>query len=104
MCRRKPLTLLLLPQWAPPSPRFRGARAGVRGIFILLLGLFIAPLPAAQAAEPAPVSTDELQRLVDTLHDDTAREKLIEQLRGLIAAQRGAEKEKPAGAALFREV
>jgi small conductance mechanosensitive channel len=76
----------------------------VRGIFILLLWVFIAPSPVAQAAEPAPVSADELQRLVDTLHDDTAREKLVEQLRGLIAAQRSAEKEKPAAAVFFREV
>ena len=104
MSRRKPLTLLLLPQWAAPSPHLRGAGAGVRGIFILLLWLLVGPLPVAQAAEPAPVSTDELQRLVDTLHDDTAREKLVEQLRGLIAAQRGAEKEKPAGAAFFQNI
>ena len=78
----------------------------VRGILrnVFLLGLCLAVSSMARAAEPAPVSTDELQRLVDTLQDDPAREKLIEQLRGLIAAQRGAEKEKPAGAAFFQQV
>lgn len=59
----------------------------------------------AQAAEPAPVaqtapiSTDELDRLVATLQDDSARAKLVQQLRALIAAQRGIEKENPDGAA-----
>jgi hypothetical protein len=63
----------------------------------LLLWLFIALAPGVQAAEPAPVSTDELERLVQSLQDDTAREKLVEQLRALIAAQRGTEKENPPG-------
>ncbi|HEX7970573.1 MAG TPA: mechanosensitive ion channel domain-containing protein [Stellaceae bacterium] len=49
----------------------------------------VAPAPAAAA--PAPVSADELQRLVGTLQDDAARAKLVEQLRALIAAQRGIE-------------
>ena len=73
-----------------------------RILFLLLLWLLAAP--GLRAAEPAPVSTDELQRLVDSLQDDAAREKLVEQLRGLIAAQRGVEKEKPAGAAIFNQV
>jgi moderate conductance mechanosensitive channel len=76
----------------------------VRGVFVLLLWLVTALAPRLQAAEPAPVSTDELERLVHTLQDDAAREKLIEQLRGLITAQRGAERGKPAGAAFFNDV
>jgi len=38
------------------------------------------------------------------LQDDAARTKLVEQLRALIAVQRGAEPEKPAAAALFGEL
>src|SRR5438552_3096610 len=116
--RRKPLTLPSLTRWAPPSPRLcgtrgskslprpaRGERVGVRGaLVLLLLWVVIALLPRAQAAEPAPVSADELERLVHSLQDDTEREKLVEQLRGLIAAQRGAEKEKPAAAAVFNQL
>jgi moderate conductance mechanosensitive channel len=46
--------------------------------------------PAAAAPPPAPVTAAELQRLVDTLQDDAQRAVLVEQLRGLIRAQRGA--------------
>ena len=61
-----------------------------------------APSPAAQAA---PVSVDELQRLVDTLQDDTARAKLVAQLHALIAAQRGAAAQTTAvGPALFEQL
>jgi moderate conductance mechanosensitive channel len=56
------------------------------------------------ASKPAPVSADELERLVRTLQDESATAKLVEQLRALIAAQRGAEKEKPAAAALFGQL
>jgi small-conductance mechanosensitive channel len=76
----------------------------VRGLFVLLLWLVTALAPAVQAAEPAPVSADELERLVHSLQDDAERERLVEQLRGLIAAQRGAEKEKPAGAAFLNQI
>jgi small conductance mechanosensitive channel len=68
------------------------------------LCLLAALASGAKAAEPAPVSADELERLVHSLQNETEREKLIEQLHGLIAAQRGAEKEKPAGAAFFNQV
>jgi small conductance mechanosensitive channel len=54
-----------------------------------------AQLPAA-TAQPAPVSVDELERLVGTLQDDAARAKLVGQLQALIAAQRGAKAEEPA--------
>src|SRR5208283_3890493 len=77
----------------------------------LLLFLVVGALPAAAraaapptAAQPAPVSADELERLVDTLQNDAARARLIEELRGLIAAQRGAEAEKPPAAAFFGQL
>jgi moderate conductance mechanosensitive channel len=70
---------------------------------LLLCLALVLPL-GARAAEPAPVSTDELERLVHTLQDDSARAKLVEELRALIAVQRGAEKEKPAAAALFGQL
>jgi len=58
--------------------------------------------PAAHAESPppaahsAPVSVDDLERLVDTLQNDQDRAKLVADLRALIAAQRGATPEKPA--------
>ena len=86
----------------------------VRGIFwaslLLLFWLPTALSAGARAAEPspnaqpAPVSVDELERLVHTLQDDAARTRLVEQLRALIAVQRGAEAEKPAAAALFGQL
>jgi len=83
----------------------RGARVtAVRCLLALLLWLLAALAPGAKAAEPAPVSADELEQLVHSLQNETEREKLIEQLHGLIAAQRGAQKEKPAGAAFFNQV
>jgi small-conductance mechanosensitive channel len=60
-----------------------------------------APAPAAQ---PAPVTVDELERLVGTLQDDTARAKLVAELRALIAAQRGLAPEKPAATAMFSQL
>ena len=60
-----------------------------------------APSPAVQ---PAPVTVDELERLVDTLQDDAARTKLVGQLRALIASQRGAAPEKPAATAMFSQL
>src|SRR5262249_47429403 len=56
------------------------------------------------AAQPAPVTVDELERLVDTLQDDGARAKLVGQLRALIAAQRGTAAEQPAGPAFFGQL
>jgi len=77
---------------------------------LVLLCLALSPSPVARAAEPAPaaqpapVSADELERLVHTLQDDAARARLVEELRALIAVQRGAEKEKPAATALFGQL
>jgi small-conductance mechanosensitive channel len=59
-----------------------------------ILALLFLLLPAAPASAEAPQvtpSVDELQRLVETLHDDKARAELISQLQALIAAQRGAD-------------
>jgi small-conductance mechanosensitive channel len=47
--------------------------------------------PPPPAAAPAPVTAAELERLVGALQDDAQRARLVEQLRGLVAAQRGAE-------------
>jgi small conductance mechanosensitive channel len=82
----------------------------VRGILwaaVLALPCLILPARAAEPAtapQSAPVSADELERLVHTLQDDAARGKLVEELRALIAVQRGAEKEKPAATALFGQL
>jgi moderate conductance mechanosensitive channel len=83
-----------------------GARVSgrVRGICwaaVLFLLCFALPARAAEPAaapQAAPVSADELDRLVHTLQDDQARAKLVDELRALIAVQRGTEKEKPATA------
>jgi len=65
-----------------------------------------APAPAAHpsAAAPAapattaPVTADDLQNLVNTIQDPTARKKLVTELQGLIAAQRGVQKTSPSHA------
>jgi moderate conductance mechanosensitive channel len=83
-----------------------------RGLCAVWLALFcfVAILPSAApaataapkpAAEPAPVSVDELQRLVDTLQDGTERARLVSELRALIAAQRHAGPKKPEGMELL---
>jgi moderate conductance mechanosensitive channel len=128
-----PLTLPLTR--APPSPRSRGARGfllprpacgesprtaarrggrsggGVRGsfwavtLFLLCFAFAARAAEPAAAPQPAPVSADELDRLVHTLQDEKARARLVEELRALIAAQRGiAEKEKPTATAVFGEI
>ncbi len=61
-----------------------------------------APPPAASAS--APVTVDELDRLVDTLQNDSARAKLVADLRALIAAQRGVAAEKPAAVTFFGQL
>src|ERR1700730_9962133 len=111
MFRHRPL--LTLPLTRPPRSAC-GARIGVRGVCwgacLLFLCLSVAPSPGVRAADqppapqPAPVSVDELEQLVHTLQDDTARAKLVQELRALLAAQRGAEKEKPAATALFGQL
>ncbi len=58
---------------------------------ILLLLLLLPTAPASAEAPGVTPSVDELQRLVETLHDDKGRAQLISQLQALIAAQRGAD-------------
>ncbi len=53
-----------------------------------------AQAPAAEAS-PAAVSAEELERLVKTLESEPERARLVEQLKGLIAAQRTAPPEPP---------
>jgi small conductance mechanosensitive channel len=65
---------------------------------MLLIGLFailLAAAPAARAAEQsgAAPSVSELEALVTTIEDPAAREKLVGQLKALIAAQREAQPE-----------
>src|SRR5690349_18853024 len=66
-----------------------------------------AAAPAASATAPAPpVSAAELERLVGTLQDEGQRAKLVQQLRGLIAAERGlkAEEDKTNPASLVESL
>src|SRR5437762_13737603 len=61
-------------------------------LYVILLFLLLLPAAAGSAeASGGTASTDELQRLVETLHDDKARAQLVSQLQALIAAQRGAD-------------
>src|SRR4051812_16753287 len=75
----------------------RLARGRRRAAAWALLALLVAAPAVAQtpAAPPpaAPVSAEELERLGGALQDDAQRARLVEQLRGLIAAQRGQETE-----------
>lgn len=63
-----------------------------------------APAPAVNSpATPAnaatsPVTADDLQNLVNTIQDPAARKKLVSELQGLIAAQRGVQKTSPSHA------
>jgi small-conductance mechanosensitive channel len=85
---------------APRSPFLR------RWILLLLFVLLALPLSAGAQTAPAPppqasgasapVSVDELERLVNTLQDDGQRARLVDELRGLIAAQRSIEAPPPA--------
>jgi small-conductance mechanosensitive channel len=83
-------------------PRLAFCLAFVACLLLALGGAVRAqpPSPPATAAPahtaPAPVTADELERLVNTLQDDKARARLVEELRGLITAQRGIEQKPPA--------
>ena len=81
---------------------------GYRAAFLLLLCVATvlpavaraeAPPPAASAS--APVTVDELDRLVDTLQNDSARAKLVADLRASIASERRVAGEKPAAVTFF---
>lgn len=90
---------LALPDAAPPAFAAGSAPAAAS-----------APAPAAApgaaATAPAPVSAAELERLVDTLQDEGQRAKLVQQLQGLIAAERGvkAEEDKTNPASLLENL
>lgn len=56
-----------------------------------------APATPANAAT-SPVTADDLQNLVNTIQDPAARKKLVSELQGLIAAQRGVQKTSPSHA------
>src|SRR5262249_38732138 len=102
------------PAAAPYGRPACGERVGVRGILrlasLLLLCFISIPLSAVGAAEPppasqpAPVSADELERLVRTLQDESARAKLVDQLRALIAAQRGCGKRETRSGGALRSI
>jgi small conductance mechanosensitive channel len=81
------------------------ARLWLRAVLVAVAVALATPVFAADAAKPAaapagaPVSADELQKLVDTLQDQGGRDRLVEQLKALIAAQRGRQAEQPPDAA-----
>jgi len=53
----------------------------------------------ARATEPtSPITADELQNLLDTIRDPAARQRLVTELQGLIAVQRGLAKKTPGNA------
>ncbi|MGH6975665.1 MAG: hypothetical protein ACREED_01425, partial [Stellaceae bacterium] len=54
--------------------------------------------PTATPAAAAAVTTDDLQNLVNTIQDPAARKKLVTELQGLIAVQRGIQKPSPSHA------
>ena len=75
--------------------RGRIRRTGQRAIYLLFcLATLLVPAthaaPLSATPPPAPVSVDELERLVGTLQDPAARAKLVAELQALIAAQRAA--------------
>ena len=60
------------------------------------------PAPTSNASPPAAaVSTDELQGLVNTIQDPTARQKLVQQLQALIEARRHVEPKGPSVLSTF---
>src|SRR5258708_40001995 len=90
------------------DPALSAASFAARATAIVLLALWLVLPSAPSAAAPAtpaatasaqpvaaPVSAAELQRLVDTLQDNAERGRLIEELRALVAAQRGIEAGQP---------
>ena len=86
---------LLFPRAAGSRRRFRAGFAAL----MIVLSLSVVPARAQQAAAPAAkpetVSVDELQRLVDSLENEQDRARLLQQLRALIAAERGRESGSP---------
>ncbi len=70
----------------------RGLGPGLRALVLVLLVLVLLPVSArSQEAPQEPVSAAELERLVATLEDDAARQRLVADLRALLDARRVAE-------------
>jgi moderate conductance mechanosensitive channel len=65
-----------------------------------------APAQAPAAAQPAPVSADQLQQLLDTIQIPAERQRLIQELQALIAAQNAIEQKQTQSptAAFFHSV
>jgi small conductance mechanosensitive channel len=84
---------------------FRRIFAVLTVAFALAFGSSAGAQTASPPATPAvaPVSADELQRLVETLQDEGARARLVEQLRAMVAAQRGVEAQETPTAATWLE-
>ncbi len=88
----------------PHCPRFCRGVALILAAFLALAAPARAQSAAAPPAAQQPVSADELQRLVDSLNDPAAREKLVTQLQALIAAERGEEGKAPPPQSFFDRV
>jgi len=68
--------------------------APLRRLFAMLtLAVLLAGPVAALAAESNPADTRDLERLVSTLEDESARARLVSQLKTLIAAQNATDDE-----------
>lgn len=65
------------------------------GIIVMLLIGLASPLPAAAQEAPPQVSASEIERLLTTLENPEERQKFIEQLRGLVNAQKATEPPAP---------
>jgi len=65
-----------------------------------------APAEALAATQPAPVSADQLQQLLDTIQIPAERQRLIQELQALIAAQNAIEQKQTQSpvAAFFHSV
>jgi len=78
-----------------PSDQRLFASLSLVGIVSLLFGAFVffaSPAWSQQtAAPPSATSETQIQELVSTLKDDAARQKLVDQLEALLAAQQTAQ-------------
>lgn len=65
--------------------------------FVLLIALSLSATPAhAQSQSTTPLGAAEIESLLTTLEDPAAREKFVEQLRGLVEAPRTVVPQEPA--------
>jgi small conductance mechanosensitive channel len=96
--------LASLPAAAPPA-RAAGPAPAATAPAAVPAAVPAAPTTAAAPA-PASVSPEELERLVNALQDEGQRAKLVQQLQGLIAAERAikAEEDKTDPASLVESL